>query len=250
MKCMQRLIYGCLILLVACHSKPEEKLTIAVAANMQYAAEELLEVFTQETGINTQMIVGSSGKLTAQIMQSAPYDVFISADMKYPETLVENGYATEKARVYAYGKLVLVSTSDSINPNVNSLTSGSVKKIAIANPNLAPYGKAAIDFFEKKGIYEIVKPKLVYGESIVQTNQFMTSGVVQIGFTSKSTVLAKTDLFNDRWVAVDEKLYSPIAQGVVVIKRKRANRENTRLFYNFMFSEKAEEILNTFGYSR
>ena len=163
-------------------------LTIATAANMQFAMQELADRFSADTGIACNLTVGSSGKLTAQISEGAPFDLFVSADMKYPQTLYEGGLGVSPPRAYAYGSLVIWTLSETLEPDLGSLTQNVVQHIAIANPETAPYGKAARQALEHYGLYRAVQPKLVYGESIAQTNQFVISGAAEAGITALSAV--------------------------------------------------------------
>ncbi|MDP4285283.1 MAG: molybdate ABC transporter substrate-binding protein [Bacteroidota bacterium] len=235
--------------LVSCHQKQNKKLNIAVAANMQFAMKELSESFTDQTGIPCNLIIGSSGKLTAQIKAGAPFDVFVSADMKYPDGLFKSGYTTNQPTIYAYGKLVMWSMINGMKPSIDLLKSPGVTHIALANPKTAPYGMAAIEVLRHYGIYENVKDKLVYGESISQTNQFITSKSAEVGFTAKSVVLSPELKGKGSWIDMDEADYAPIAQGVVVLKDNNAKQANAEKFYNFLFSDPAKDILKNFGYS-
>src|SRR3954462_397194 len=151
-----------------------QQLHIAVAANAQFVANKLKEAFKKETGINAVLTIGSSGKLTAQIEQGAPFNVFLSADMKYPEELYSKGLTTGKPQVYAYGALVLWAIKDSnLAKDLSTLLNKDLKKIAIANPKLAPYGEAAVQALTKQNLLSRVQQKVVYGESIAQVNQYL-----------------------------------------------------------------------------
>ncbi len=240
-------IVSLLFLTASCTKQDNNTLTIATAANMQFAIQEIITSFTQKTGIPCDVVITSSGKLTAQIQEGAPYDIFISADMKYPETLHKNGFTAKSPEIYAYGKLVLWSISDEIQPSIESLTDKQIKHIAMANPKTAPYGEAAIAVLKHAGIYDLVTDKLVYGESISQTNQFIISGAAQVGFTAKSVVLSPQMEGKGQWIAIDKNLYTPIAQGAVIIKKDSIS-EATLKFYKFLFSPKSKEILENFGY--
>lgn len=215
---------------------------------MQFVMHELVNAFTEETGIECEVIVGSSGKLTAQIKEGAPFDVFMSANMKFPNELFKSGLTTKKPIIYAYGKLVLWSMFDKVKPNLDSLLANGVKHIALANPKTAPYGQSTIEILKARGIFEQVKSKLVYGESVSQTNQFITSKVVEVGFTAKSVVLSSNMKEKGTWVEIDSSYYSPIAQGIVILKNRTSQISEAENFYNFLFSSKAKEILNKFGY--
>lgn len=234
---------------VGCHSPRGEKLTIATAANMQFAMEAILEAFTAETGIACETSISSSGKLTAQIEEGAPFDVFVSADMKYPTRLFENGLSTGPPEVYAYGNLVLWSMIDGMKPAIELLADESVHHVALANPKTAPYGVAATQVLEHFQLTEKLNGKLVYGESIAQTNQFIISRAAALGFTAKSVVLSPQMKGQGQWIDMDPELYSPIAQGVVIIKHSDQQMPDARRFYEFLFSEKAREILIGFGYA-
>jgi len=225
-----------------------QKLRIAVAANAQFVAGVLTKEFKQQTGIEPELIVGSSGKFTAQIEQGAPFDVFMSADMKYPEELFAKQLTTAKPQIYAYGTLVLWSNANVI-PTINSLTKADIKKIAVANPALAPYGEAAIEALKKLKLYDQLQPKLVFGESIAQVNQFLLTDAADAAFTAKSVVMDPAQQGKGRWTEVDNKLYKPIAQGVVILKTSTGeNLKQAQKFYKFLFSTKAKQIFKAYGY--
>jgi molybdate transport system substrate-binding protein len=214
-----------------------QKLRIAVAANAQFVSRILAQEFKKQIGIEAELIVSSSGKLTTQIEQGAPFDIFLSADMKYPQELYSKQFATAKPEIYAYGKLVMWSKKGiDLSKGLNSLTNNSVKKIAIANKALAPYGEAAEQALQRTNLLARLKTKLVYGESIAQVNQYLLTGVADVAFTAKSVVL-------------DPNLYKPIAQGVVVLKSSKAeNLKHAIQFYKFLFSAKAKQIFKQYGY--
>jgi molybdate transport system substrate-binding protein len=164
-----------ILLLSTVVSFAQNKLTVAAAANVQFVMAELVKDFESTTGIKTDIILGSSGKLTAQIKEGAPYDIFVSADMKYPEELYKSGFATGSPKVYANGLLVLwtIQTDSKPDADLKILTSNAIKKIAIANPATAPYGEASVEAMNYYKVYDQVKDKLIYGESISQTNQYI-----------------------------------------------------------------------------
>lgn len=225
-----------------------QKLRIAVAANAQFVSEALVKEFKQQTGTEPELIIGSSGKFTAQIEQGAPFDVFMSADMKYPEDLYTKQLTTAKPQVYAYGTLVLWSNSPA-KLSVNDLTKADVKKIAVANPALAPYGEATIQALQKLKLYTQLQPKFVFGESIAQVNQYLLTGAVDAAFTAKSVVLDPAQKNKGSYTEVDSKLYKPIAQGVVILKSSTGeNLQQAKKFYQFLFSAKAKQIFKAYGY--
>jgi len=226
-----------LLLLAIETSFAQTKLTVAAAANVQYVMNGLAKDFENSTGIKTDIILNSSGKLTAQIKEGAPYDVFVSADMKYPQELYKSGYAIDSPKVYANGLLVLWTTQTGIKPGIDLqvLTSGSVKKIAIANPETAPYGVASVEAMNYYKVYDKVKDKLVYGESISQTNQYITSGSADIGFTAKSIVLSDEMKGKGSWVDINRKAYKSISQGAVILKHgNETNIDAAKKFYDYL----------------
>ncbi len=227
-----------------------EPLTAAVAANVKYAFDDLAAEFKNETGIEVQGVFGSSGKITSQVKGGAPFDVFISADTGYPETLYKDGLATTKPKVYAYGVLVLWTTKDlDLSRGLPLLTDAKVQKIAIANPKLAPYGREAINAMEHFKLRAVIEPKLVYGESIAQTIQFIDSGAADIGFIAKSIVLAPEMAGKGKWVEVPKGSYKPIAQAVVVLKHgAETQSESAHKFVDFLFTPKARAIFEKYGY--
>ncbi len=254
---MKKTVYSLLLLFaVSCQNGETEQttdtLTIAIAANVQFAMEELEEAFEQQSSIALEVIIGSSGKLTAQITQGAPYDLFISANMKYPQSLYENGLTTAPPQVYAYGALVLWTLqeqSDLAQTWQERLKN--THKVAIANPKNAPYGEQAIHALRHFQLYDEVAPKLVLGESIAQTNQYILSGACELGFTAKSVVLSPTLKTTGTWVELPEDSYQPIAQGVVVTTFGAKNHPKaSQSFYDFLFSATADQIFKTYGYVR
>lgn len=230
--------------MLGCQSQKKDYLIIATAANMQHAMLVISQAFTEQTDIKCEVIIGSSGKLTAQIVEGAPFDIFASADMKYPQVLFEQGMTLTQPKIYAFGQLVLLTTMQDIQPDVQQLTRDDIHHIVLPNPKIAPYGVAAMQVLNHYELTDQIQDKLVFGESISQTNQFILSGAAEIGFTCKSTVFSRVFLDKARWQELDSSLYSPLAQGVVILTKK----EKSRLFYNFLFSADSRHILNKFGY--
>jgi molybdate transport system substrate-binding protein len=225
-------------------------LTIAVAANVQFAFQELQAAFTHETGIEVQTVIGSSGKITAQVRSGAPFDVFLSADMDYPRTLHKEGLSSTAPIVYAYGTLVLWTMSDlDLTPGLKVLTDPKVDKVAIANPKLAPYGRAALQALTQYRIADAVQAKAVFGENVSQVNQYVYSQNVTAGFTAKSVVLSPTMRGKGHWIEVPSDTYRPIAQGVVILKYGTDNAEtDSKRFIRFLTSATARKILADYGY--
>ncbi len=228
-----------------------QELTVAGAANVQFTLEELKAAFTQETGIEIKTVIGSSGKLTSQIENGAPFDVFMSADMEYPKRLHQEGITLAEPKVYVYGYLVLWSLTDAdLSKGVAGLSDATIKKIAIASPKTAPYGRQAVNAMKYHNLYPGIESKLVYGESISQANQFITTKAVDVGLTAKSIVLAANMKDKGKWVDVDPQSYEPIAQGIVMLKHAaKGNANDAQKFYDFIFSAKAQDIFKKYGYT-
>ena len=226
-------------------------ITIAVAANVSYAMDELKREFLKiHKDIKLRVIIGGSGKLTAQIKHGAPYDIFLSANMKYPNALYEDTIAITKPIVYAQGSLAYLSKKPrDFSNGMDILEDKSIKLIAVANPKTAPYGKAGIEAIKTYGIYNDIKSKFIYGESISQTLSYTVSAA-DIGIVSKSTLFSpKMKRFKKgiNWGEVDKNLYTPINQGIVMLKHSH-NDNSARAFYDFIFSKDAKKILSDFGY--
>lgn len=245
---MKKIVF---ILLLSLTTVNAGEITIAVAANVSYAIEALKKEFNSVyPQTQVQVILGSSGKLTAQIKHDAPYELFMSADMKYPEVLYSEQIAVTEPVVYAQGALAFLSVKDQNHTvGMKMLESDKIQKVAIANPQTAPYGVAAAEALQNAGLYETLKEKFVYGESISQTVTYATTAA-DIGLIARSSLLSPQMSEYKKhihWSDVNATLYTPIDQGMVILKKGEGNPE-VKAFYNFMLSEKAKEVLKNFGY--
>ena len=201
--------------------------------------------------MEVDIVTSSSGKLAAQIMQGAPYGVFLSANRAYPEAIIQNGQAEDTVMTYAYGNIVLWTIKEDItlDTNLTFLQSSLIHKVAIANPQNAPYGKQAFKSLEKAQLHNVINEKLIYGESVAQVNQYILSGAVEVGFTSKSSVLAPTSLASGKWMEVPSTQYEPIEQGVICTKYgRKVHPKACQAFLDFLFTHAAQEILEQHGY--
>jgi molybdate transport system substrate-binding protein len=227
-----------------------QTITVAAAANMKYAVTDIARAFTKESGIDVKVITGSSGKLTQQIMSGAPYDAFLSADVEYPAKLVNGGFTTTPAQVYAYGTLILWSnTGADISKRVAVVTDPSVKKIAIANPKTAPYGIEAINAMKYYKVADDAASKLIIAESVSQVGAYVTTKAVDVGFIAKSIVLSPEMKNVGKWVEIDPKAYNTIDQAMVGLKNGSSNNQiAANQFLKFMTSIKAQKILKANGY--
>lgn len=236
------------LLLVWSGASFAQTLRVAVAANAQFVMEPLREAFQKESGVPIESIVSSSGKLTTQIQQGAPFDVFLSADMDYPNALHKQGLTTGQPLVYAYGSLVLWTLSElPLSADLRVLQNPLVRHIALANPKTAPYGAAAVSLLKYRKMMGSVQPRLVYGESIAQVNQYVLSGAAEVGLTAKSVVLDPALKGRGQWIDLPLPGYSPIAQGVVVLKRTDQSKA-AQQFVQFLRGPVARRLLQQYGY--
>ncbi|SFV49999.1 Molybdenum ABC transporter, periplasmic molybdenum-binding protein ModA (TC 3.A.1.8.1) [hydrothermal vent metagenome] len=239
------------ILFVATHLSANE-ITIAVAANVSYAIDELVEVFHQDhPDTKVRVILGSSGKLAAQISHGAPYGILMSANMAYPYRLYKSHIAISEPVVYAKGALAILSIKKvDISKSLELLKEPSIHKIAMGNPKTAPYGEATLEALKNAKIYSAIKSKLIYGESISQTLSY-TITAADIGIVAKSALYSsqlKSYKEGINWISIDNSLYTPISQGIVLLKYGEKD-PSYRLFYDYILSRKGKEILQRYGYS-
>jgi molybdate transport system substrate-binding protein len=228
----------------------QQKITVAVAANMQYAFNDLKNEFEKSTNIQVDVVVGASGNLTQQIMQGAPFDVFVSADTAYAQTLFKKQFAGGKPKVYARGVLVLWTTKPGLKAeaNLQFLLSSKIKSIAIANPKIAPYGTAAEAVLKKYNLLEKISGKLVYGESITQASQFIATQNADVGFTAKAIVLSNEMKNKGSWIELNLNDYPSLLQSAVLLKYGMKKNPSAKRFYDFLFSKQAKAIYKKYGY--
>jgi len=244
------LCLSCILLInIGCNKSAPDVLTIAVAANAQHAVDPILTAYTAATGISCQKIVGSSGKLTALITQGAPYDVFMSADMRYPQALLEDSLTYAAPAIYAYGQLVLWSI-DKQPKQLNDLLNTDINHIAIANPQIAPYGARSIQVLERIGLETAGNGKLVYGENVAQAAQFAATGAAEVALIAKSQAMSSMMTDKGQWTAISDTLYDPIAQGAVAIRRTNKDRAAAASFITFLLSDAIQDQLQSAGYKR
>src|SRR5271169_3733285 len=211
--------------------------TVAAASDLTYAMNEITANFEKETGCKVRLSMGSSGNFLTQIENGAPFDVFFSADIAYPKKLEAEGLAASgDTYLYAIGKIVLWTRKDSrvdVGKGFSMLRDPAVQKIAIANPEHAPYGRAAEEALRKSGVYDAVKARLVLGENISQAAEFVESGNADAGILALSLVVSPAMKDKGRAWNVPENLYAPIQQGVVVVGASK-NPQGARQFLEYI----------------
>lgn len=239
-----------MILLTGCDDAKPQPLRIAAAANLQYVIQPLVDAFTAKNAGAVEIIKASSGKLAAQIVAGAPYDVFVSADQMLPNTLMQQELTIGQPQTYAEGELVLWTNAVDTQLDLNILDLTTIQHFAIANPEIAPYGKASLAVLKYYRWYDIVKDKLVMGENIAQTNQFITSNNAELGLTAKSTLFAPDMQNKGTWTILNHEAYPPILQDAVVLQsaKDRKNEKRAQAFVQFLLSDKARQLLASYGY--
>jgi molybdate transport system substrate-binding protein len=222
-----------------------DEVRVAAAANFALAAREIGELFADATGHEALLSFGSSGQLYAQITQGAPFDVFLAADRSYPRRAVEDGHAVaDSLFTYATGRLVLFSADPGRVAGLVSLEEGEFTRLAIANPELAPYGAAAVEVLDALGLADRLWPRLVRGNNVAQTYQFVITGNAELGFVALAQVIAHEH--GSRWI-VPRELHSPIAQDAVLLRRS-ADSAAAAAFLAFVRGPVAAAVLERYGY--
>jgi len=223
--------------------KRSTDLRVATSANAQYAMKELLRQFAGDS-LECEMIVGSSGQLATQITQGAPFDMFFSADQDHVERLFKDGYLVSAPVKYARGELLLGSSTIE-DPQLQMLTTDRISRIALADPELAPYGKAALEVLKLSGLYDELKTKLVFSPSVAHVNQMVRSGAADVGFIAASSLpFFRQNVITVHTTPLDDALYVPLLQAFGVVKRST----HSDAFAAFVFGPQGVSILNRYGY--
>jgi molybdate transport system substrate-binding protein len=233
--------------------RAESELTIAAAADLQYAMRALVQGFGRQSGAHVRLVLGSSGNLTTQIEHGAPFDLFFSADVDHPaklqqEKLIEPGSLVR----YAVGQLVAYvpknSTLDFDHNGLGALAAPSVRKIAIANPRFAPYGRAAVAALRHAGLYETLEARLVLGEDVSQTTQFVVSGNAQAGLTALSLMFAPGTQERGRYWIVPARDYPPLEQAAVIVARS-GEKQLAHAFLQYIEGPEGRAIFARYGFA-
>jgi molybdate transport system substrate-binding protein len=242
---IRRSVVAALIIASSAGLATADDVNAAVAANFTDAANEIGALFAEKTGHNAIFSFGSTGQLYAQITQEAPFEVFLAADRERPAKAVADGFGVDSSVfTYATGSIVLFSADPDLVTGEATLTEGAFEKIAIANPVTAPYGAAAIEAMMALGVHEALQPKIVQGNNIAQTYQFVETGNAELGFVALSQVV--NDDRGSKWMVPDD-LYSAIAQGAVLLKRGEENPAATA-FIDFLKGPEADAVKERYGY--
>ncbi len=228
-----------------------QTLRIAAAADLQFVLPDLASQYKKQTGAKVAITYGSSGNFFAQIQNGAPFDLFLSADLDYPKKLTQAGLAeSDSLQIYAAGRLALwLPPNSPLDPNggLKTLLDPRIQKIAIANPEHAPYGRAAVAALQNAGLYDQLKPKLVFGENISQAAQFVQSGSAQAGLIALSLALSPAMKNGKRWdIPLDS--YPSMEQAVVILKSS-PNKQAALSFLAFLKSPQSRATFDRYGYA-
>lgn len=226
-----------------------EKVAVAAASDLKFAMDEIVGAFRH---VHPEAVIevtyGSSGKMCTQIVQGAPYDIFFSADVDYLRQLRKSGHAASEVLPLAIGCLVLWSANaDASKMRLEDLARPDVKRIAIANPRHAPYGKRAEEVLRHADLWERVRDKLVYGENIAQTMQFVRTGNADVGIIALSLVLSPELKNKAGFLLIPQNMHSPLEQGYIITRRAAGNLMAGK-FAAYMFSAVAREIMIRYGF--
>ncbi len=229
-----------------------QEITVAAAADLQFAMQEVGTRFQQESGKTVKLIYGSSGNFAQQLQNGAPFDMFFSANLDYPRQLEAAGL-TEPGTFYPYaiGKIVVWVPNDSkldLSSGLKTLLDPSIKKIAIANPQHAPYGKAAVAALQKESIYDQVKDKFVLGENISQTASFAASGSADVGIVALSLALSPNMKGKGRYAEVPASDYPAIEQACVIMRSSK-NKDIARQFVKFIQTPPIKKLFKKYGFA-
>jgi molybdate transport system substrate-binding protein len=240
-----------LLTLLTAHAQSSKPINIAVAANLLFPMQKIEELYEAKYNDNIHLISASSGVLTAQINNGAPYHLFFSADMKYPQLLAENGKTLTQPQVLVKGRLVSWSKQKFTEAQlIQFLKSEQIKTIAIAQPSLAPYGQAAKNWLEKEGIFKGIENKLVYGENVGQVNRYIYSGAVEVAFTAVSAMFSEELKDKGYWLllANEKEDDALLAHGWVILISASNKMDKVKQFIEFLSTPAAKEVFRDFGY--
>lgn len=242
-------IYISILLSLYAFESHADETAIAVAANFAAPVQKIAAEFEKKTGHKAVISTGSTGKFYAQIVNGAPFEILLAADDETPAKLEKEGQSvTGKRFTYAIGKLVLWSPKSAIvDANADVLKRGGFDHLSIANPKVAPYGAAAVETLKSLGVFESLQGKLVMGENIAQTHQFIATGNAPLGFVALSQVLKDGKIDGSYWI-VPEKMYSPIRQDATLLNKGKDNKA-ADAFLQFLKSKTAKDIILSYGYS-
>lgn len=249
---MKRFLAGILLFLCVVNPAGAEEIAVAAASDLNFAIKELIAEYEKQTSQHVKLSLGSSGNFYAQLQQGAPFDLYFSADIGYPQKLEEAGLTVPGSLYrYAIGRVVLWAPKRSpldVSKGMTVLREPSIRKIAIANPKHAPYGRAAVAAMERAQVYADVKDRLVLGENISQAAQFIESGACDVGIIALSLALAPAMKSAGSYWEIPAEAHPPLEQGAVVMKHSKQQAAAGQ-FLEFMKSVQGQEIMTRYGFT-
>jgi molybdate transport system substrate-binding protein len=247
MKRLPSLLLACTLLFAA--TAHAQKITVAAAADLKFAMDEIVATFKKTNPADeVEVVYGSSGKFQTQIQQGAPYDLFFSADIAFPRALARAGFAASAVKSYALGRIVLWSASlDASKMTLASLTDPKIAHIAIANPAHAPYGKRAEEALRAVGLWDKLAPKIVYGENIAQTAQFVETGNAEVGIIALALAVNPELAGKGGYWLIPDTLHAPLEQGYVITQRAAGNALAKR-FADYIDGTAARAVMTRYGF--
>lgn len=235
-----------ILLMALSVSLQAQTVRVAAAGNLRYIMDEIKTKYSKEhPKVNVIVNLGSSGALVQQITNGADFDLFMAADIIYPEKLKAQGLVKGDIKTYAFGKLVLWSNTVDVSKGLDIITDISVKRIAVAKPDIAPYGTRAVECLKYYKLFDKVKDKIVYADNIAQAAQFAQTGNAEIGFIALALALAPD--MKGSYFMLDTKSYKPVEQAMVLIKSWQTNPEAAK-FMNFVLSANCKPIFEKYGF--
>ena len=247
MKLIKPLLFVCSLLLsLSAHA---EKITVAAAADLKFAMDEIVTTFKKaNSGDEIDVIYGSSGKFHTQIQQGAPFDLYFSADISFPRELAKKGFSASEVKPYAFGRIVLWSASlDATKMTLSSLTDPKITRIAIANPKHAPYGKRAEEALRASNLWDQVEPKLVYGENISHTAVLVQTKNAQVGIIALALAIHSELASKGGYWLIPDNMHEPLEQGIIITK-EGANNALAKRFADYMGGKPARAVMTKYGF--
>jgi molybdate transport system substrate-binding protein len=241
-------IFIVVFILIACMNLYGQKVRVAAAANLRYIMDEIKILYEEKNPkVKIEVTLGASGALLQQIINGAQFDLFMAADKTFPNKLKELGAASGEVKTYAFGKLVLWSNVVDVSKGINVVADNSVVHIAIAKPEIAPYGERAIQCLKYYGLFDKVKNKIVYADNISQAAQYASTGNAEVGFLAYALVLAPDMKDKGKYFVLDPKSYKPVEQACVLVKTWERNSEASK-FMAFILSNECKPLFEEFGF--
>lgn len=252
MRQLRNWMLACVLLLVGAGASARQAPAIAAASDLKFALDEIAEAFHKDSGRSLRISYGSSGNFTRQIAQDAPFELFLSADESYVFQLADQNLTPDRGVLYAIGRIVLFAPNGStLKPDAQladlrlAASDGRITRFAIANPDHAPYGRAAMQALQSAGLWETLRPRLVLGENVSQAAQFAASGSTQGGIFAYSLALAPSFGARGRHVLIPQQLHQPLRQRMVLTRKAG---DTTRAFYDYLQQPAARAVFKRYGF--